>query len=82
MAGHRSTTPRRQVLEVLAASEEHLTAEAIHTRIADRGRTVAPSTVYGRWPCCGRSVSCTPCRPTVISPTDWPITPWCTRSEG
>jgi len=44
--GGRMTHARRVILDVIAASHEHLTADDIVVRAQRRDRTVNPSTVY------------------------------------
>jgi Fe2+ or Zn2+ uptake regulation protein len=44
--GGRMTTARRAILDVIAGSHEHLTAEDIIARAQRRDRAVNPSTVY------------------------------------
>jgi len=44
--GGRMTNARRAILDVIAASHEHLTADDIVVRAQRRDRTVNPSTVY------------------------------------
>jgi len=44
--GERITTPRRAVIELLAATDEHLTVDDIANRLHDEHPSIAPSTVY------------------------------------
>lgn len=44
--GERITTPRRAVIELLAATDEHLTVDDIASRLHGAHPSIAPSTVY------------------------------------
>jgi Fur family transcriptional regulator, ferric uptake regulator len=44
--GERITTPRRAVVELLAGTHEHLTVDAIASRLHSAHPSIAPSTVY------------------------------------
>jgi Fur family ferric uptake transcriptional regulator len=44
--GERITTPRRAVIELLAATDEHLTVDDIASRLHPAHPSIAPSTVY------------------------------------
>ena len=44
--GLRITVPRRQVLDVLAGTDEHLTAEDLHERIRQRVDGIHLATIY------------------------------------
>ena len=44
--GERITTPRRAVIELLAATHEHLTVDDIASRLHAAHPSIAPSTVY------------------------------------
>lgn len=44
--GFRITVPRRQVIDVLAGTDEHLTVEDLHERIQQRAEGIHLATIY------------------------------------
>jgi Fur family ferric uptake transcriptional regulator len=44
--GVRWTSQRQAILEILAASEEHITADELHRQVVAHDRTVSAATVY------------------------------------
>ncbi|GAA3212249.1 transcriptional repressor [Dactylosporangium siamense] len=43
---HHRTRQRREVLDLLAATDEFISAKQVHTRLRERGSTIGLTTVY------------------------------------